>query len=47
MLDVKFEMSVKHTIHIMWTTYSFASGYAGLNWAEVRVRDVNMGVLST
>ena len=46
-LDVKFEMLVKHTIHIKWTAYSFASRYAGLNWAEVRIGDVNMGVLST
>ena len=30
-LDVKFEMPIKHTIHIKWPACSFASRYAGLN----------------
>lgn len=30
-LDVKFEIPIKHTIHIKWTACSFASRYAGLD----------------
>lgn len=30
-LDVTFEIPIKHTIHIKWTACSFASRYAGLD----------------
>lgn len=30
-LDMKFEIPIKHTIHIKWTACSFASRYVGLD----------------